>query len=64
MFTVIRLANDQTLENITGQGARPWTWSRDELVIDVFHKAVYALATGAIADALTEDPPAWHEASG
>lgn len=25
MFTVIRLANDQTLENITGQGAPPWT---------------------------------------
>ena len=37
MFAVIRLANDQTLENITGQGAPPWTWPRDELVIDVMH---------------------------
>jgi hypothetical protein len=49
MFTVIRLANDQTLENITpGQGAPPWTWPRDELFIDVLHKSVYAFATGAI----------------
>ena len=62
MFTVIRLANDQTFENITGQGAPPWTWPRDELVIDVLHKAVYAFATGAIADALADDPPAWQEA--
>jgi len=62
MFTVIRLANDQTLENITGQGAPPWTWPRDELVVDVMHKAVYAFTTGVIADALAEDPPAWREA--
>jgi hypothetical protein len=62
MFTVIRLANDQTLENITGQGAPPWTWPRDELVVDVLHKAVYAFTTGVIADALAEDPPAWREA--
>jgi hypothetical protein len=59
MFTVIRLANDQTLENITGQGAPPWTWPRDELVVDLLHKGVYAFATGAIADALAGDPPAW-----
>jgi hypothetical protein len=62
MFTVIRLANDQTLENITGQGAPPWTWPRDELVVDLLHKAVYAFTTGLIADALAEDPPAWQEA--
>ena len=62
MFTVIRLANDQTLENITGQGAPPWTWPRDELVIDVMHKGVYAFTTGLIADALADDPPAWIEA--
>jgi hypothetical protein len=62
MFTVIRLANDQTLENITGQGAPPWTWPRDELVVDVLHKAVYAFTTGVIADALAEDTPAWQEA--
>ena len=64
MFTVVRLANDQTLENVTGQGAPPWTWPRDELAIDVLHKSVYAFATGAIADALAEDPPAWLEARG
>ena len=61
MFTVIRLANDQTLENVTGQGAPPWTWPKDELVIDVLHQAVYAFTTGAIADALATDPPAWEE---
>lgn len=62
MFTVIRVANDQTFENITGQGAPPWTWPRDELVIDVMHKGVYAFTTGLIADALADDPPAWIEA--
>lgn len=62
MFTVIRLANDQTFENITGQGAPPWTWPRDELAIDLLHKAVYAFVTGVIADALAGNPPAWQEA--
>lgn len=52
MFTVVRLTNDQTLENATGVGAPPWTWPRRELVIDVGHKAVYAFATGAVADLL------------
>lgn len=42
IFAVVRLANDQTLENVTGEGAPPWTWPRDELVIDVLHKGVYA----------------------
>jgi hypothetical protein len=62
MFAVIRLANDQTLENVTGQGAPPWTWPRDELIVDVLHKGVYAFTTGLIADALAENPPAWIEA--
>ena len=57
MFTNLRLSTDQILENATGVGAPPWTWPRDELVIDVAHKAVYALATGAIADALIEPAP-------
>lgn len=51
-FTVVRLTNDQILENATGVGAPPQTWPRKELVIDILHKAVYAFATGAIADAL------------
>jgi hypothetical protein len=53
MFSVVRLTTDQTLENATGVGSPPWTWPRDELVIDLTHKAVYAFATGAVADALT-----------
>ncbi len=56
MFWPIRLSTDQTLENATGTGAPPWTWPRDELVIDLLHKGVFALATGAVADALI--PPA------
>jgi hypothetical protein len=52
MFAVVRLTNDQTLENATGVGAPPWTWPRKELLVDLGHKAVYAFATGAVADAL------------
>lgn len=51
-FTVIRLTNDQILENATGVGAPPPTWPRGELAVDLLHKAVYAFATGAVADAL------------
>jgi hypothetical protein len=52
MFTVQRLSTDQILENATGAGAPPWTWPRDELVVDLLHKTVYAFATGLVADAL------------
>lgn len=51
-FTIVRLTNDQILENATGVGAPPQTWPRRELVVDLLHKAVYAFATGAVADAL------------
>ncbi|MEU5840625.1 hypothetical protein [Rhodococcus sp. NPDC047139] len=51
-FTVVRLTNDQILENATGVGAPPQTWPRSELVIDVLHKGVYGFVTGAVADAL------------
>ena len=57
LHTWIRLAADQTLENRTGVGAPPLTWPRKELVIDVAHKAVYAFATGAVADALIAPAP-------
>ena len=57
MHTNLRLTWDQTLENLTGVGAPPWTWPRDELVIDVAHKAVFAFATGAVADALIPARP-------
>jgi hypothetical protein len=52
MFLAVRLTNDQTLENATGVGAPPWTWPRRELMVDVAHKAVYAFATGMVADRL------------
>ncbi|CAL9632246.1 hypothetical protein SUDANB120_06128 [Streptomyces sp. enrichment culture] len=51
-FAVVRLTNDQILENATGVGAPPSTWPRQELVIDVLHKTVYAFTAGAVADAL------------
>jgi hypothetical protein len=51
-FAVVRITNDQILENATGVGAPPMTWPRGELVVDTLHKAVYAFATGAVADAL------------
>jgi hypothetical protein len=56
MHTNLRLTFDQTLENATGVGAPPWTWPRDELLIDVSHKALYSFVTGALTDALV--PPA------
>jgi hypothetical protein len=52
MHAQVRLSVDQLLENATGVGAPPWTWPRDELVVDLAHKGVYAAATGAISDAL------------
>lgn len=57
LFMNMRLLNDQTLENATGVGTPPWTWPFDEQVIDLLHKAVYAVATGAVADRLIEGPP-------
>jgi hypothetical protein len=56
MFMNARLLNDQTLENATGVGAPPWTWPRDEQVIDLLHKGVYAFVTGAVADWLVPGP--------
>jgi hypothetical protein len=35
-----------------GVGAPPWTWPRDELLVDVAGKAMYAFVTGAVADRL------------
>ena len=55
--TSVRLATDQTLENTTGVGAPPWTWSRLDQVVDVGHKAVYSFVTGAVADRLVPLAP-------
>ncbi|WP_433544376.1 hypothetical protein ACQPZG_04145 (plasmid) [Streptomyces sp. CA-294286] len=51
-FAVVRLTNDQLLENATGVGAPPQTWPRRELAVDLLHKAAYAFATGFVADRL------------
>ena len=56
LFLNLRLLNDQTLENATGVGAPPWTWPADEQAIDLLHKAIYAFATGALADRLITGP--------
>jgi hypothetical protein len=56
LFMNMRLLNDQSLENMTGVGALPWTWPADEQMIDLLHKAVYAFATGAVADLLVAGP--------
>lgn len=48
--TTVRLAFDQTVENVTGVGAPPATWPRSEKLVDVLHKTVYAMVTGAVAD--------------
>ena len=50
--TSVRLATDQTLENATGVGSPPWTWSRRDQVVDLGGKAVYSFVTGAVADLL------------
>jgi hypothetical protein len=52
LFMNLRLLTDQTLENSTGVGAPPWTWPKDEQVIDLIHKGIYAFATGAVADSI------------
>jgi hypothetical protein len=57
MHTPVRLSTDQLLENLTGVGAPPWTWPRDEQVIDLLHKAVYSLATGVVVDRLVSPLP-------
>jgi hypothetical protein len=52
MFAVVRLAFDQTVENTTGVGAPPSTWPKREVAVDLLHKAVYAVATSLVADAV------------
>jgi hypothetical protein len=47
MHANLRLSFDQTLENATGVGAPPWTWPRDELLIDVAHKARFTRSSHA-----------------
>ncbi|KAJ9496143.1 hypothetical protein LTR99_008250 [Exophiala xenobiotica] len=50
LFMGVRLCIDQTLENLTGVGALPWTWPVHEQIIDLMHKAIFAAVTGYVAD--------------
>jgi hypothetical protein len=47
---VVRLAFDQTAENVTGVGAPPATWPLRERTVDYALKGIYALVTGLVAD--------------
>lgn len=53
-FLGVRMAMDQLLETSTAVGAPHDELPLDERWIDKGHKAVYALVTGVIADALIE----------
>ena len=63
-FWVARLTTDETMENVTGVGKPPWSWGPKLGAIDVGHKAVYAFATGAVADRLASTPPPLAERTG
>ncbi len=54
VHTVVRLAFDQTVENATGVGAPPQTWTHRDQVVDVVHKTIYAFAAGYVAERLVE----------
>jgi hypothetical protein len=41
----LRPATDPTLEDASGVGAPPWTWSRRDQLVDVGHKTSYSLVT-------------------
>src|SRR5918997_1568490 len=47
MHANIRLSVDQTLENLTGSGAPPWTWPRDELGSAAPKRPLYPPVPGA-----------------
>jgi hypothetical protein len=57
MFWITRTTTDELGENLAGVGKPPWSWRAALASVDVLHKAVYAFATGAVADALASTPP-------
>jgi hypothetical protein len=57
--TVVPLAVDQTLENVTGVGAPTRTWPIQEQAIDLLHKAVYSVTTGVLVDRLVAPRLEW-----
>ncbi len=44
---------DVLLYRSLGIAPRPWQWKRQELVTDLVHKGMYALATGITFDSST-----------
>jgi hypothetical protein len=48
----VRLATDQTIENVTAVGAPPHTWPALDQAVDFLHKGVYSFVTGLVADRL------------
>lgn len=47
---VVRLAFDQTVENVTGVGAPPTTWHPSEQALDLGFKSLYSIVTGLVSD--------------
>ncbi len=64
MFFVTRLTTDETMENVAGVGKPPWSWPAKIVLPGLVHKAVYAFATGAVADALASTSPPLAQATG
>jgi hypothetical protein len=51
-LTGARVAFDHALETATRVERSPWSWPAPLLAVDTWHKAVYALVTGAVVDRL------------
>ena len=64
LFLATRVTTDETMENVAGVGKPPWSWRSGLATIDVLHKAVYAFATGLVADRLATTPPPLARRSG
>jgi hypothetical protein len=64
LFFFTRLTTDETMENVSGVGKPPWSWSTSLTTIDVLHKGVYAAVTGVVADLLAATPPPNAERAG
>jgi hypothetical protein len=64
LFFATRLTTDETMEQVAGVGKPPWSWPPKLAAVDVLHKAVYAFATGAVADTLASTPPPLARRSG
>ncbi len=46
-------SGDAALYAALGIAAPPWRWTRQELITDLLHKGIYAVATGATYERIT-----------